>query len=78
VTRPIVEAGRVLYVVEVAESLQQVDVSLRRLRLWLFLFVVAALLLTGTIGSLVGRLTRGPIRPFRQNLSRAVGLGNGR
>lgn len=50
ITRPVVEGGRVLYLIQAASSLRQADASLRRLRLWLLGLIPLTLLITSAVG----------------------------
>lgn len=50
ITWPVVEDGRLLYIVQVATSLRQTDASLRGMRLWLFLLIPLTLAGTSMAG----------------------------
>lgn len=50
VTRPVVEAGQALYLVQLTASMTQADASLRRLRLWLLWLIPSVLVLASSVG----------------------------
>jgi heavy metal sensor kinase len=67
-TRPVMQASRVLYSVQVATSLQPADASLARLRLWLLILIP---LMLGAAGLLSLFLTTTALGPMRRIVDRA-------
>ena len=61
VTRPVVEGTQVLYFVQVASSLKQVDASLARLRFWLIWLIPSTLLVTSAVGWFLATLALRPV-----------------
>lgn len=60
-TRPVFAGNRVLYTVQLATSLNERDVALLRLRIWLLALIPLTLLLVGTANWLITRMALGPI-----------------
>ncbi|MBI2093776.1 MAG: HAMP domain-containing histidine kinase [Candidatus Omnitrophica bacterium] len=71
---PVMEQGRVLYIVLIADSLEQVDEFLRQLRNWLLVLAPLALLLTSLVGWL---LTNAAMEPVSQMIEKAQRIGSG-
>lgn len=61
VTHPVVESGRTLYFVQVAAPLTRMEVSLRRLLLWLLLLVPLTLAMTSAVGWFLARIALRPV-----------------
>jgi len=61
VTHPVIEAGDVLYFVQVAASLRQADASLRRLRLWLWWLIPVTVAVTSAVGWFLATLALRPV-----------------
>lgn len=74
ITRPVIESGRILYLTQVAASLRQADVSLGRLRLWLFWLIPVTLVVTSAGGWFLASLA---LRPIGQIVSQARKIGAG-
>jgi len=67
VTRPVIEKNYVLYLVQVAASLQQADASLVRLRRWLLWLIPSTLVVTSTVGWFLATTALRPVdRMIRQ------------
>lgn len=62
ITHPVLDGKRVLYYVQAATSLEPVDTSLFRLRLWLLILVPSTLIITSAIGSVLASMALGPMR----------------
>ncbi len=79
-TRPVIEEGKMLYLVQVVSTLVQADASLRRLRLWLFWLVPSTLVVTTTVGWFlvgaafvpVGRMIKQAQRISAQHLHKRI------
>ena len=74
ITKPILEDQTVLYGVRVAASLEPIDASLGRLRLWLVLLVPFTLLVTSSIGWF---LAVKAMYPINQMIAHARHIGEG-
>jgi len=61
-TIPVIENGRVVYIVQVASPLNQTFAVLNRLRFTLFLLLPIAIFLTGVVGLLLTEFTLRPLR----------------
>ncbi len=61
ITHPIREGGKPLYIVQIAVSVHQMDVSLARLRLWLFCLIPATLAVTSLVGWFLASLALKPV-----------------
>ncbi len=61
ITRPIIEAGHVLYLVQVAASLRQADASLYHLRLWLLWLIPVTLVVTSAVGHFLATVALRPV-----------------
>lgn len=63
ITHPVAGgSGRVLYCVQIAASLHDVDASLAKLRFWLLVLVPSMLLVTSSVGWTLASAAQGPIR----------------
>lgn len=62
ITRPVLGGSQLLYFVQCAESLQQMDVHLMRLRTLLLIFIPVMLAATSAIGLTLASKALGPIR----------------
>ncbi len=61
VTRPVVEKGQVLYIVQVVTSLQEQDETLEGLRFWLYLLIPLTLIFASVIGWFLATLALRPV-----------------
>ncbi|PIU40297.1 MAG: hypothetical protein COT00_02410 [Candidatus Omnitrophica bacterium CG07_land_8_20_14_0_80_50_8] len=61
ITRPIIEDGQLLYIVQMTVSRRQAETSLEQLRDWLFWLVPATILLTSAIGWFLVTATLRPV-----------------
>jgi len=61
-TIPVIENGKVVYIVQVASPLTQIFAVLNRLRFTLFLLLPVAIFLTGVVGLLLAEFTLRPLR----------------
>ena len=61
ITRPVIEDGRVLYLVQVATPLRQMDLSLGGLRLWLLWLIPSTLVVTSAVGWFLATLALRPV-----------------
>ena len=61
ITQPVMEDGRVLYLVRVAGSLQHVYDSQHQLRLWLLFLVPVTLLVASVVGRVLGTAAMRPV-----------------
>jgi len=61
-TIPVIENGKVVYIVQVASPLTQIFAVLNRLRFTLFLLLPMAIFLTGVVGLLLAEFTLRPLR----------------
>jgi len=61
-TIPVIENGKVVYIVQVASPLNQIFAVLNRLRFVLFLFLPMAIFLTGVVGLLLAEFILRPLR----------------
>ncbi len=68
ITRPVVEGTEILYFIQFAGSLRQMDASLVRLRFWLFWLIPSTLLVTSAVGWFLATLA---LRPVNQMISHA-------
>ncbi len=66
ITRPIIEADHVLYLVQVGASLRQADASLYHLRLWLLWLIPVTLLVTSAVGHFLATVALRPVRRLIQ------------
>jgi len=72
ITRPVIEKDHLLYLVQVAASLQQADASLRRLRRWLFSLIPATLVGTSAMGWFLATMA---LRPVGRIITQAERVG---
>ena len=72
ITRPIVEDGQVLYVVQIASSLKHADASLEQLRNWLLWLVPLTIFLTSAVGWF---LATAALKPVGQMIQKAQSIG---
>jgi heavy metal sensor kinase len=75
VTRPILDNGGILYLVQAAAWCAFMDRSLQRLRLWLLLLVPLTLIVTSAIGWALGTAA---MRPIDRMITQARQIGVGR
>lgn len=61
ITRPVIEGKDVLYFVQVASSLMQMDSSLKRLKLWLWTLIPATVILTSAMGWVLASVAFRPV-----------------
>lgn len=71
-TRPIVEDGQVLYVIQIAGTLRQADASLEQLRNWLLWLIPLTLFLTSAVGWF---LATAALRPVGHMIKKAQSIG---
>ncbi len=72
VSRPVVENGRVIYIVQVAAPLRQVEASLERLRRWLLWLVPLTLAITSAVGWFLATTA---LQPIGQMITQAQQVG---
>ena len=72
ITRPILEDGQGLYLVQVAAPLSQLEASLAQLRSWLMWLIPATLLITGAGGIWLATIA---LRPITMMVSQAQRIG---
>ena len=72
ITRPIMEDGQVLYVVQIASSLKHADASLEQLRDWLLWLIPLTLFLTSAVGWF---LATAALKPVGRMIQKAQSIG---
>ena len=72
ITWPVIERGRVLYLVQVAASLEQIDIALKRLRALLF-WLIPLTLVVASVGGWF--LATTALRPVGQMIAQAQQIG---
>lgn len=75
VTRPVLEADRVIYLARTVASLKAADDSLRALRVWLLLLVPLTLVVTSSVGWFLATTA---MRPVGRMITQAQHIGIGR
>lgn len=74
VTFPVIEDGRLLYMIQAASSLREADVSLAQLRLWLLILIPCVLVVVSSVGWF---LVTAALRPVDQTIQKAKSIGLG-
>lgn len=74
-TQPMTDSGETLYLIRSAASLDLVDASLRRLRLWLLLLIPSTLIMTNSVGWFLATTA---MRPVNQMIAQAQRIGASR